>query len=178
MNRTQVGLIGLLAAGVATIVSLVVAATAAAGSFSVRACLTGSAGGPPGQPAPPPLDVPVIGWSGLVVLLCVAGFTGGGLWGQQRVKGHRGAGGRRLRAAPSTTLQVLLVTLFLFGGIALAYETHAVAGVGANPDLWPITYYVRCAYDVAALPSLAGAVLVATLVGHWLGCERAVELSD
>jgi len=93
----------------------------------------------------------------------------------------RAAGHARTRAVggpASTVLQFLLVGLFGFGVAALAYETYAVAGVTANHDLWPITYYVRCAYVSVSAPTLVGALVVSTLVGHWLGYQARVELKE
>jgi len=79
---------------------------------------------------------------------------------------------------PGTALQAMLVGLFAFGAVALAYETYAVASVAGNHDLWPITYFVRCADDAVSWPTLVGAVVVSILVGHWLGYQASAELAD
>jgi len=73
-------------------------------------------------------------------------------------------GAQRLRVR-AALLQVTL-TAFLFLVILwLAYETYALA----NWHLyWPITYYVRCANEVATLPTAAGAWLICFLLGQWL----------
>jgi hypothetical protein len=162
--------------------------------------------GPPLQPPSPLLDPPLLHWSGLVLVTCVLGFAGGSLWGRRRAEGHDRAadraGGRpeprgrvwgRWRAEgqdrgadraggrlepPGTLLQVLLVALFLLGAGALGWETFALARVQEQPDLWPITFYVRCANDVLGGPTLAGAVLVSTMVGHWLGYQATTGETD
>jgi hypothetical protein len=176
LNRTQLGLAVLLLAGMGSLVSLLLTGLGVVGSFSVHQCITGLVSGPPKQPAPPPLNVPLLGWSGLVVLLCGLGFVAGDVWGYFRAAGHGRAGSTSGPA--STGLQFMLVGLFGFGVAALAYETFAVAGVSANHDLWPITYYVRCAYVSVSPATLVGAFVVSTLVGHWLGYQARVELKE
>jgi hypothetical protein len=176
MNRTQLGLGAILVVGSGVVVFLALAAVGVLGRFSVDACVTGGLSGPAGQPQPPPFAVPVVGWGGFVVAVCTLGFIGGGVWGHERARGHVAARRLPTRAAPHTRLQVLLVALFGFGTLALGYETYAVAA--GNSELWPITYFVRCANDVVSIPTLLGALLVSTLVGHWLGYEARVELED
>jgi hypothetical protein len=155
--------------------------------------------GPPLQPPLPVLDPPVLRWSGLVVILCVIAFVVGNLWGRRRAVSHTRAAGqpgaapakpgapltslwRRRRAGaadqpegtlgpPSTLLQVALIGLFLVGTGALVFETVALARVQDQPQFWPITFYVRCANDVLSLPTLVGALLVSSMVGHLLGYQ-------
>jgi hypothetical protein len=178
---TRIGLSALILTGVGLGVLLALEAFGVVAGPSFDACVTGSVSGPPLQPGPPPLDPPMLHWRGLLLVVCVGGFLGGHLWGHGRSQGqarrHAGVaahavhpGGITLQA-PRASLQLLLVGLFAFGAVALGYETFAVAGVRANPDLWPITYYVRCAHDVATWQTLIGALVVAILVGHWLGYQ-------
>jgi hypothetical protein len=176
VNRTQLGLVVLLVAGAVSLVALLLSGLGVVGSYSVHQCITGTASGPPRQPLPPPLDPPFLGWAGLVVLVCGAGFVVGDVWGYLRAAGHARSGGTS--GQPGAGLQLLLVGLFGFGVLALAYETFAVAGVAANHDLWPITYYVRCAYVAVSGPTLVGALVVSTLIGHWLGYQAKVELKE
>jgi hypothetical protein len=170
---TRIGLGLLIVAGLGLTGYLALEAFGVVGGPSFAACSTGTSSGPPLQPVPPPLAPPVLGWRGLLLAVCLAGFLGGHLWGAGRGHRHavRGHPEHVTLAPPNTGLQFVLVGLFAFGAVALVYETIAVAGVGANPDLWPITYYVRCAHDVATWPTLAGALIVAILVGHWLGYQ-------
>jgi hypothetical protein len=185
---TRIGLAFLVASGLGLACLLALEAFGVVAGPSFRACMAGSTSGPPLQPAPPPLDPPVLHWPGLLLAVCVAGFLGGHHWGHSRGMGHARrsagplvpqAGGRPVTLAPpSSALQVLLVGFFLFGAVALGYETFSVAGVGANPALWPITYYVRCAHDVVTWQTLAGALIVAILVGHWLGYQPRTRRAD
>jgi len=181
----QLGLVVLLVAASAVVlylaISLLLTVLGIGTGISVDACITtqplGHVTGPPLQPPSPPLDPPFLHWSGLVLVACVVGFAGGDLWGRRRALGQgRATDGTDTLEPPSTLLQVLLVAGFLFGAGALAWETFALARVQDDPTLWPITFYVRCANDVLGGPTLAGAVLVSTLVGHWLGYQaRAGE---
>ncbi len=178
---TRIGLSALILAGLGIGCFLALEAVGVIGGPSFAVCVTGSVSGPPLQPVAPPLDPAVLHWRGLLLTVCVAGFLGGHYWGHGRARRHarRAAGAVEHAPHPSsitlepprTALQVVLVALFAVGAIALGYETLAVAGVRANPDLWPITYYVRCAHDVVTWPTLAGALVVSILVGHWLGYQ-------
>ncbi|HYW23527.1 MAG TPA: hypothetical protein VE953_05145 [Terriglobales bacterium] len=176
VNLTQIGLAVLFAAGLVSLLALLLAGLGVIGTYTVHQCITGAVSGPPKQPAPPPFDPPLLGWSGLVILVCGLGFVAGDVWGYLRAAGHAQAG--PTSGLASTGLQLLLVGLFGFGVAALAYETYAVSGVAANPDRWPITYYVRCAYVSVSAQTLLGAFVVSTLVGHWLGYQARVELKE
>jgi hypothetical protein len=170
-------------------------------TLRLDACLApqppGHVTGPPLQPPLPVLNPPLIGWSGLVVILSVIAFVTGNLWGRVRAVGHaraaspagatQGQGQQnallgslwRRRSdppdgtlgPPSTLLQVVLIGLFVVGAGALVFETVALARVQEQPQFWPITFYVRCANDVLSLPTLAGALLVTSMVGHLLGYQ-------
>lgn len=168
-------------------------------TLRLDACLAaqppGHVTGPPLQPPLPVLNPPLIGWSGLVVILCAIAFVAGNLWGRLRAIGHARAAGpaggppgqrstllgglwRRqpeqpdgTLGPPSTLLQVVLIGLFVAGAGALVFETVALARVQEQPQFWPITFYVRCANDVLSLPTLAGALLVTSMVGHLLGYQ-------
>lgn len=136
------------------------------GGHAAADCTAARGGTPLNQPSNPLWNVPTIGWGGLVVLACGVGFLGGRVWADWRW------GRARREAAPvHAALQLVLIGLFLFGSVALGYETFSLAGSHGNPDLWPITYYVRCADDVAGVPSLLAATIVAVLVGHWFTFE-------
>jgi len=179
---TQAGLVAVLVATSAVVaylaVSLVLTLIGIGNGVSVAACLAnqtpGHVTGPPLQPPAPLLDPPVLHWSGLVLVACVAGFFGGNLWGRRRAAAQTRPDGSL--GPPSTGLQLLLIAFFLAGIAALGWETFALARVQDQPNLWPITFFVRCANDVLGLPTLIGAVLVCTMVGHWLGYQaRAGE---
>jgi hypothetical protein len=146
-------------------------------ALELGACLAaqppGHVTGPPLQPPLPVLNPPLIGWSGLLVILCVVAFIAGNLWGRRRAAGHARASARfdGTLGPPSTLLQVLLIGLFLVGAVALGFETVALARVQDQPQFWPITFYVRCANDVLGLPTLVGTLLVTSMVGHLLGYQ-------
>jgi hypothetical protein len=183
----QLGLLVLLIAAAALmaylLVSLVLLLLGVAPGVSVAACITnqpvGHVTGPPLQPPAPPVDPPLIHWSGLVILACVAGFFLGDFWGRRRALGQTAAdepGGTL--GPPDTLLQAVLVVLLLGGVGALVWETFALARVQDQPDLWPITFYIRCANDVLSLPTLVGGVLVSTMVGHFLGYQAKAGEAD
>jgi hypothetical protein len=184
----QLGLLVLLIAAAALmaylLVSLVLLLLGVAPGVSVAACIAsqpvGHVTGPPLQPPAPPVDPPLIHWSGLVILACVVGFFLGDSWGRRRALGQTAAtdqpGGTLGR--PDTLLQAVLVVLLLGGAGALVWETFALARVQDQPDLWPITFYIRCANDVLSLPTLVGGVLVSTMVGHFLGYQAKAGEAD
>jgi hypothetical protein len=183
MNWTRGLLAVLVLVTGAMLTWLIVLAAVGGGQFSVQDCLSQRplSNGPPNLPTHLPLIPGWLPWPALVLALCFAGFTAGSLWGHQRGARHvdkRAPRAKRLAGlvsmgAPSTVLQLSLVVLFGVGVVALGWETFAVAHVGADPTRWPITYFVRCADDVVPLQTLAAAIVVSTLVGHWLGTYQA-----
>jgi hypothetical protein len=188
-NRlNQAGLLALLVAVSIVVgylaVSLVLTLAGAGTGLSVDACLAkqppGHVTGPPLQPPSPLLDPPIIHWSGIVVIACLVAFIAGNTWGRRRALGQAEAADRSggTLGPPSTLLQVVLVGLFVVGTGALVWETIALARVQDQPDLWPITFYVRCANDVLSLPTLVGAVLVSAMVGHLLGYQARAGETD
>jgi hypothetical protein len=56
---------------------------------------------------------------------------------------------------------LLLVFLLEVVGLLIIEAVTLARGV------WPITYYVRCAYDAAGLQSMAAAASILFLVGRW-----------
>jgi hypothetical protein len=133
---------------------------------------------PPLQPLRSPLGSSVrVEWRWVLLGACFAGFVAGNSSGHARADGQV----RRLAAAgapepddaaasPGLRLQLLLTGLLLAAVLALGYETFALAGA-QSPDRWPITFYARCANDVAPWWTLAGAVTVSILLGHWLAYQ-------
>jgi hypothetical protein len=69
----------------------------------------------------------------------------------------------RVRVA-ALVLAALTFFLLLVAAL-LAYETFALANFDR---FWPITFYVRCAAEVAPLPTVAGASVICFLLGQWL----------
>lgn len=159
------------------VINLVLTLAGVGPTLNLDACLAaqppGHVTGPPLQPPLPVLDPPVIRWAGLVIALCFAGFVVGNLWGRRRAVAHTRAADPTsgTLGPPSTLLQVVLVALLAVGAGALVFETLALARVQDQPHFWPITFYVRCANDVLSLPTLVGAVLVSSVVGHLLGYQ-------
>lgn len=110
----------------------------------------------------------------LIVAMCAGAFALGRLAGYWRDPAGRVAAGagpswsrRRVRVA--VVVQSALAGFLLLVAILLAYETYSLA----QPErLWPITYYVRCANEIATLPTAGGAAVICFLLGHWLWYPR------
>lgn len=147
------------------------------GTLQFAKCQFQGTSGPPGQPAGSQYQVPVIGWGGLVLAVCGASFLVGSLLGRFRGLAHHQQRHRALATSntldPLETspwaLQAALAILLLFIAVALAYEAFAAAGAHGHPEFWPITWYVRCADDVAPVWTLLGAAVTSALLGQWLG---------
>jgi len=173
MNATTITRIGLVIVALASAAGLGYLISAMLGLVdqpSVAACMLEH--GPPKQPVSPPWNPPGLHWVGVQLLVCFAGFFAGNVLGHQRLDTIADArGGTVQQSAPNTVLQVAVVALFFVGSVGLGWETFAVAH--DNPQWWPITWFVRCANDVYPLPTLAGALVVSTLVGHWLGFQAS-----
>lgn len=56
-----------------------------------------------------------------------------------------------------------LLLVFLIEVIGLLI----IEAVTLSQNVWPITYYVRCAYDAAGVQSMAAAASILFLVGRW-----------
>jgi hypothetical protein len=175
-TATRAGLLAVIVTCAALIAYLVAGLVGVVGQFSVAECIRpqtpGVVTGPPLQPT----SLPAGDWAWIAVAVAFAGFLGGHLWGHRRAAYHwrrRAAEGNDPtdETRPNGVLQVLLFALFVAGALALGWETFAVAHVKADPTRWPITFFVRCAYDVATVPTLLAALVVSTMVGHWLGYQ-------
>lgn len=94
-----------------------------------------------------------------------------------RLAGYWRQGGVALRGRPTTLaderpshrfsiafVQSVLTAFLVIVVVLLAYETYSLA----NPPLWPITYYVRCANDSSPLATVGGAFVICFLLGQWL----------
>jgi hypothetical protein len=109
------------------------------------------------------------GWA--ILLVCVALFGVGRLAAELRDESADEQPAappmRRDRIAGALAVKVALCLLFLFGVLALTYET-----VGVWPPhptgLNPITYYVRCGTAAAPKTTLLVAGTIAFFAGHWL----------
>ena len=75
---------------------------------------------------------------------------------------------RRLRN-PAIWVQVGLVVFLLLGAVLLAYETIALADTNAHA---PITYYIRCSYQVEKPATFIGSIVMSFILGHWLWSPR------
>jgi hypothetical protein len=179
-RATRLGLWAVVVVSAGLLVYLLVFALAGIdGQLPVDRCISPElpqkVHGPPVQPG----SLPNGTWAWILVAVCFTGFLGGQLWGHRRAEHHwalrRQAHEQGLRdspgdtAPPSGTLQVFLIAFFALGVVGLGWEAFAVGHVEQNPALWPVTFFVRCAYDAATLPTLLGALTVSTMVGHWLG---------
>ncbi len=141
---------------------------AAAGSLGITSVLVFAAARV-GRTAPcsdPPARVGQI--PPLVIIgLAVAAFASGRLAGRLRDPGWSrptlGASGSR-RIPWVIVVQAVLTGFLTLVAALLGFETYALTVKG----FWPITFYVRCANDVAPLPTLAGTLTICFLLGHWL----------
>ncbi len=66
------------------------------------------------------------------------------------------------RRREALIVQTLLL-VFLIEVIGLLI----IEAVTLSQNVWPITYYVRCAYDAAGVQSMAAAASILFLVGRW-----------
>jgi hypothetical protein len=66
------------------------------------------------------------------------------------------------RKRDALIIQTLLL-VFLIEVIGLL----VIEAVTLSQNVWPITYYVRCAYDAAGVQSMAAAASILFLVGRW-----------
>jgi hypothetical protein len=66
------------------------------------------------------------------------------------------------RKRDALIIQTLLL-VFLVEVIGLLI----IEAVTLSQNVWPITYYVRCAYDAAGVQSMAAAASILFLVGRW-----------
>jgi hypothetical protein len=66
------------------------------------------------------------------------------------------------RRREALIIQTLLL-VFLIEVIGLLI----IEAVTLTQNVWPITYYVRCAYDAAGMQSMAAAASILFLVGRW-----------
>ena len=66
------------------------------------------------------------------------------------------------RKRDALIIQTLLL-VFLVEVIGLL----TIEAVTLSQNVWPITYYVRCAYDAAGMQSMAAAASILFLVGRW-----------
>lgn len=74
---------------------------------------------------------------------------------------------QRRRAGQALLIQAL-VLLFLLEVVALLlFEVVALSS-----GRWPITYYVRCAYNAAGWPTTLAAAAITFLFGRWLWLPR------
>ena len=70
--------------------------------------------------------------------------------------------GEYARRNEALFIQLLLLIFLLEVGALLIIEA-----VTLSNNVWPITYYVRCAYDAAGTQSMWAAAAILFLVGRW-----------
>ncbi len=122
---------------------------------------------PPALAADPPQLV--------VVLFCLAGFAAGHLtarW-QHVDPRHLPAAAaedeaeQRRRVRQVLLIQTLLLVFLLEILALLVFEVVALSS-----NRWPITFYVRCAYNAAGWPTTLAAASITSLLGRWLWLPR------
>jgi len=124
---------------------------------------------PPALAADPPQ------W--IVVLCCLAAFAAGHLSGrwQQVDPQHLPAAmpaavtetEQRQRGRQVLVIEGLLLVFLIEILALLVFEVVALSS-----GRWPITLYVRCAYNAAGWPTTLGAASVTFLLGRWLWLPR------
>ena len=97
---------------------------------------------------------------GLLAATAFGSFVAGGFVGAWRTA----AAGQAESESADVAIHAVLVVVLAVTVISLAYETFALA----VPGFWPLTYYIRCADDVAPWWTLLGLASVSGLLGHWL----------
>lgn len=100
-----------------------------------------------------------------VVLVCLAAYVVGHLTARWQfidpAKTHATIGEDSRRRQALLIQALLLIFLLEVGGLLIIEATTLSKGV------WPITYYVRCAYDAAGTQSMWAASAILFLVGRW-----------
>jgi hypothetical protein len=124
----------------------------------------------PGPPCSNPPQRQADPAQGVVVLLCLAGFVVGHLTSRWQVvdEKHQRALGTVARHTHSHHARQLLIVqaillLFLLEVAALL----VIEAVTLSRGVWPITFYIRCAYNAAGWPTTAAATSITFLVGRW-----------
>jgi hypothetical protein len=104
----------------------------------------------------------------LVVGVCLLFFAAGHFAGYLRDPGSSLRPAMALRfghiRVAAIVLAALTVFLLLIAAL-LAYETFALANFDR---FWPITFYIRCAAEIAPLPTVGGGLIICFLLGQWL----------
>jgi hypothetical protein len=72
---------------------------------------------------------------------------------------------RKQRVLKAAIVQGAFTGFLLLTAVLLTYETLSLSNFDR---FWPITLYVRCANEIAALPTVAAACVLSFLLGHWL----------
>jgi hypothetical protein len=109
-------------------------------------------------------------WDPLITVgACLGSFVLGRVAGLSRERRAEPAAShaatRRPRRSNGAILMQGALTLFLLlSAVLLAYETVSLAHLDAY---WPITFYVRCANQIATFPTTAGACAICFLLGQW-----------
>jgi len=116
----------------------------------------------------------------MAVLICVAGFVLGRFTARPKVKlrselkapvasGTDPAG--RLRLA--VIMQAGLTGALLFIAFLIAFEA-----ITLTSDVWPITYYMRCASEATSWQALTAAFAFCFLTGRWMWLPATPEDND
>ncbi len=113
----------------------------------------------------------------LGVLISAVGFILGRVTARPKIKARAelmswtlpGDSQDRLAKAALLT-QAALTAALLFIAVLIAFEAVTLA-----TGFWPITYYLRCANEVASWQTFAGAFAFCFLVGRWLWLPTTPE---
>ena len=117
---------------------------------------------PPQRQADPPQVV--------VVLFCLVGFVVGHLssrWQVVEGKHPRGVPAGARETESREIRQLLIVQALLLVFLLEVAALLVIEALTLSRGVWPITFYIRCAYNAAGWPTTAAATAITFLVGRW-----------
>jgi hypothetical protein len=122
---------------------------------------------------PPQLEANPPQW--IMVASCLAAFVLGHLTARwqfvdEKKKGHHALVPDGVRRKQALIIQALLLA-FLLEVIGLL----VIEAVTLSNGVWPITYYIRCAYNAAGVQTLMAAAAILFLVGRWFWLPARVN---
>jgi NAD/NADP transhydrogenase beta subunit len=116
----------------------------------------------------------------VAVLICVAGFVLGRVTARPKVRLRTelktpvtASNDHESRLRLAVLMQAGLTGAMLFIACLIAFEAITLAS-----DVWPITYYMRCAAEAASWQALTAAFAFCFLTGRWMWLPTTPEDGD
>ena len=112
----------------------------------------------------------------VAVLICVVGFVSGRITARPKIsrrsdlKAGTGTRDEPTRAKGALLAQSALTAALFFITVLVAFEA-----VTLRSDVWPITFYMRCASEAATWQTLVAAFAFCFLAGRWLWLPTTPE---